>query len=127
MNSRTSSVNAPPSLRHFFTTSLDEQGSVILKIATVVGPPRPPRAPLAGKELTQREVEVLRGMANGRTNREIAADLGLAEMTIKTHAHRLFGKLDVHDRAHAVYLGCRAGLLPEFLPEAAPVDEAVAS
>jgi len=61
--------------------------------------------------LTERELQVLRGMAAGRSNAIIGRSLYLSEDTVKTHAQRLFRKLGVHDRAHAVALGFRRGLV----------------
>lgn len=61
--------------------------------------------------LTERELQVLRGMAQGRSNAEIGRSLYLSEDTIKTHARRLFRKLGVNDRAKAVALGFRQGLV----------------
>ena len=62
-------------------------------------------------ELTKREMEVLIGMSHGRSNSQIGADLFLSEDTVKTHAHRLFRKLGASDRAQAVAIGLRAGLI----------------
>ncbi|HVV75048.1 MAG TPA: response regulator transcription factor [Mycobacteriales bacterium] len=62
-------------------------------------------------ELTQRELQVLTGMAGGKSNAQIGRDLFLSEDTIKTHARRLFRKLDVGDRAEAVAAGFRHGLV----------------
>ena len=70
-----------------------------------------PRVPSATVDLTERELQVLRGMAEGKSNSEIGRGLYLSEDTIKTHARRLFRKLDVNDRAHAVASGFRAGLV----------------
>jgi len=61
--------------------------------------------------LTERELQVLRGMSAGRSNGEIGRELFLSEDTIKTHARRLFVKLGARDRAHAVLLGLRHNLL----------------
>ena len=66
---------------------------------------------IASKLLTKREVEVLTGMARGRSNSEIGRELFLSEDTIKTHARRLFRKLGANDRAQAVAVGFRLGLL----------------
>ncbi|NLF05499.1 MAG: response regulator transcription factor [Actinomycetales bacterium] len=62
-------------------------------------------------ELTKREHEVLVGMSNGRSNSQIGQDLFLSEDTIKTHAQRLFRKLGARDRAQAVAIGIRSGLI----------------
>lgn len=61
--------------------------------------------------LTEREVEVLHGMAAGKTNGDIGNELFLSEDTVKTHARRLFKKLGVPDRASAVAVGFRLGVL----------------
>ena len=61
--------------------------------------------------LTERELQVLRGMSRGQSNAEIGRSLYLSEDTVKTHARRLFRKLGVNDRAQAVALGFRRGLV----------------
>jgi DNA-binding NarL/FixJ family response regulator len=61
--------------------------------------------------LTEREQQVLSGMANGKSNAQIGRDLYLSEDTIKTHARRLFRKLEVGDRAQAVAAGFRYGFV----------------
>ena len=72
--------------------------------------PRPLTDPLA-PELTERELQVLTGMAAGQSNSQIGRELYLSEDTIKTHARRLFRKLGVNDRAQAVASGFRLGLV----------------
>lgn len=70
--------------------------------------------PAAGGDLpalTRRELEVLVGMSNGRSNGQIGMDLFLSEDTVKTHARRLFRKLGAADRAQAVAIGMRRGLI----------------
>jgi DNA-binding NarL/FixJ family response regulator len=64
-----------------------------------------------GITLTERELQVLRGMAEGRSNAEIGRELFVSEDTVKTHARRLFRKLGARDRAHAVASAFRAGLV----------------
>ena len=66
----------------------------------------PPQA-----QLTERELQVLTGMSQGKSNGAIGRELYLSEDTIKTHARRLFRKLGVNDRAQAVALGFRRGLV----------------
>jgi DNA-binding NarL/FixJ family response regulator len=61
--------------------------------------------------LTEREQQVLSGMAKGKSNAQIGRDLYLSEDTIKTHARRLFRKLEVGDRAQAVAAGFRYGFV----------------
>ncbi|MBV9291733.1 MAG: response regulator transcription factor [Frankiales bacterium] len=72
------------------------------------------RVPTSGvkvPELTEREMQVLRGMAAGKSNAQIGRELYLSEDTIKTHARRLFRKMRVNDRAKAVASGFRYGLV----------------
>lgn len=62
-------------------------------------------------DLTDREVEVLRHMASGQSNLEIAAAMFLGETTIKTHVSRVLTKLDVRDRVQAVIVAYESGLV----------------
>jgi DNA-binding NarL/FixJ family response regulator len=71
-------------------------------------PAEPPRRRV---DLTERELQVLRGMADGKSNAEIGRELFVSEDTVKTHARRLFRKLGARDRAHAVASAFRAGLV----------------
>ncbi|WP_458364032.1 response regulator transcription factor [Amycolatopsis heterodermiae] len=61
--------------------------------------------------LTEREMQVLLLISHGQSNPEIGGHLHLSEDTVKTHCRRLFRKLDVRDRAHAVARGYERGLL----------------
>ena len=61
--------------------------------------------------LSHREVEVLRLMATGATNREIAAALSITEGTAKTHAAKIFQKLEVKDRTEAVTKAVQQGVI----------------
>ena len=61
--------------------------------------------------LTERELQVLRGMADGKSNAEIGRELFVSEDTVKTHARRIYRKLGARDRAHAVALGMRLNQL----------------
>jgi DNA-binding NarL/FixJ family response regulator len=63
------------------------------------------------ESLTDRELEVLRLMARGATNGEIAATLYLAEATVKTHVGSIFGKLGVRDRAAAIVFAYDHGVV----------------
>jgi DNA-binding NarL/FixJ family response regulator len=67
--------------------------------------------------LTDREHDVLRGMARGSTNAEIAEALSVAEATVKTHVGSIFGKLGVRDRAAAIVFAYDHGVVA---PGAAP-------
>jgi len=64
-----------------------------------------------GDKLTARQLQVLHGMSAGQSNRAIGRALFLSEDTVKTHSRGLFHKLGARDRAHAVALGIRTGLL----------------
>ncbi|GAA1612016.1 response regulator [Actinoplanes couchii] len=61
--------------------------------------------------LTGRELEVLRLVATGRSNADIAADLTLGEATVKTHLNRLMAKLGLSSRAQAVVTAYESGLV----------------
>lgn len=67
--------------------------------------------------LTDREGEVLKEIARGRSNAEIAADLYLSEATVKTYVTRILGKLDLRDRAQAVVFAYEAGLVRPGPPD----------
>jgi DNA-binding NarL/FixJ family response regulator len=66
---------------------------------------------VADDALTDREVEVLRGVATGKSNKLIAAELDISEGTVKTHMKSILPKLDASDRTHAVMIALRRGIL----------------
>lgn len=70
----------------------------------------PGQTPEQVAALSPREFEVLRGLVRGASNAEIAADLYLAETTVKTHVAAVLRKLDLRDRIQAVILGYEIGL-----------------
>jgi len=61
--------------------------------------------------LSDREVEVLRLVAVGKANKEIARAISLSEETVKAHLKSIFAKLDVADRTHAVTVAARRGII----------------
>ena len=66
------------------------------------------------EELSPRELEVLRSIAAGNSNKMIAARLGISENTVKGHVKEIVAKLQATDRANAVFLAMRRGLLNRF-------------
>jgi len=85
----------------FFHPALTER---LLKSAAFNSTPDSPES------LTARELEVMRLMAGGMSNREIAEMLGAAEGTIKHHVSNLLGKLGARDRTQAVLFAIERGL-----------------
>lgn len=69
------------------------------------------RRPEPGTVLTARETDVLRLVATGLSNKQIAVALGIGESTVKTHLLKVFEKLGVADRTRAVTLAMERGLL----------------
>jgi len=61
--------------------------------------------------LTSRELDVLKKIADGLSNKRVAAELGLSEETVKSYVKNLLGKLQANDRTHAVTIALRRGYL----------------
>jgi NarL family two-component system response regulator LiaR len=61
--------------------------------------------------LTNREMEVLASLSRGRSNKEIAKDLGISEKTVRNHASNIYRKLHIFDRTQAVLYAIREGLV----------------
>jgi two-component system, NarL family, response regulator len=68
--------------------------------------PRPP-----DEALSEREVDVLKAIAEGMSNKEIGESLGIAESTVKGHVNHVFGKLGVTDRTKALVVAVKRGLI----------------
>jgi LuxR family maltose regulon positive regulatory protein len=66
----------------------------------------------ASQPLSAREVEVLRGIAAGLSNQEIATRLYVSRFTVKAHARTIYDKLDAHSRTAAVARARQLGILP---------------
>ncbi len=66
---------------------------------------------LSNPELSERELEVLRSLAQGMSNAEIATALSIGEGTVKSHVNRILNKLDVSDRTQAVIVAVKRGIV----------------
>ncbi len=77
----------------------------------LAGPAAVSAAETVSTPLTPRELEVLRMMADGAANKEIAWKLGISEHTVKFHVASILGKLDAGSRTEAVTRGLRSGLI----------------
>ncbi len=82
--------------------------SIALKVLSELS--HPPKEPLTPDPLTEREVDVLRLIAEGRSNREIADKLVITEMTVRTHVSNILGKLHLASRTQAALYALRTGL-----------------
>ena len=83
---------------HLTRTFIEEAGS---------GSPDEPRS----TPLSKREREILQRVADGATTRQVASDLGISPHTVKTHLERIFEKLGANDRAQAVAIAIRTGVV----------------
>jgi NarL family two-component system response regulator LiaR len=84
---------------------------VARKLMEQVRQPRKSERP--GEDLTPREMEVLRLIASGMSNKEIARELVMTERTVKGHVSNILGKLNLQDRTQAALYAVRHGLAPE--------------
>ncbi len=71
---------------------------------------RPPERPPTPEPLTERELEVLRLIAKGKSNREIAEELVISEATVRTHVSNILGKLQLASRTQAALYALREGI-----------------
>ncbi|MFF1292715.1 MULTISPECIES: response regulator [unclassified Streptomyces] len=95
-------------LAHAGVTQLDS--SVAARLAAAL-PHAAPEPPAAAPALSPREIDILRLVARGRTNREIAAQLYLSEGTVKNHVSRILSRLALRDRTQAALRARDLGLL----------------
>jgi NarL family two-component system response regulator YdfI len=92
--------------------SQDVLGRVVGQSGGVATPaPKPASSEIA---LTDREQEVLIGVARGERSKEIAAQLGITERTVKAHLASIYNKLGVDSRAAAIAVASQRGLLPKL-------------
>jgi len=102
-------VSQPERLSHMILATGD---SVSAEVAEFVRRPPRDRGPSpALAQLTEREVGVLRLVARGLPNHEIAATLSVSDATVKTHVNHILGKLDLRDRTQAVVFAYESGLV----------------
>ncbi|HUK91798.1 MAG TPA: response regulator transcription factor [Blastocatellia bacterium] len=66
---------------------------------------------MGGQDLTAREVEVLKLIVKGNSNKEIGAALFISEATVKTHVNNILGKLGASDRTHAATMALQRGII----------------
>lgn len=93
---------------HVVATEMTGKLVSALKGDTPPAPPTPAAALLA--QLSPRERDILRGIARGASNKEIGAELGIAETTVKIHVQHVLRKLDVSTRVQAAVLAANAGV-----------------
>ena len=79
--------------------------------ATQLAPAAPAQVMSRVDSLSQRELDILRGVARGQANKEIARALGIAETTVKIHVQHILRKLDVSSRVHAAVIASEHGLV----------------
>lgn len=105
-------ANALKRDRDIVLVPLPEQADVVVDEAAVRASARLDGAEEGGGALTRRELSVLRLVAHGLGNKEIANELGISTHTVKYHLAALLAKLGVHTRTEAVTIGLRKGLVP---------------
>ena len=86
--------------------------TVVVREVPVAGPFTRDEMRLAELGITPREFEILEALAAGHSNREIAERLFVSENTVKTHASRLFDKLQARRRTQVIQRAKEAGLIP---------------
>jgi two-component system nitrate/nitrite response regulator NarL len=87
---------------------MDANNPIVPALATGVSPDSPGSCMAT---LSPRELDILRGIARGASNKEIAREHGIAETTVKIHVQHVLRKLDVSSRVHAAVIATEQGLL----------------
>jgi DNA-binding NarL/FixJ family response regulator len=105
-------ATALKSHRDIILVPLPEEADVVVDEAAVRAGARLDGTDDGDGALTRRELSVLRLVAHGLGNKEIASELGISTHTVKYHLASLLTKLGVHSRTEAVTLGLRKGLVP---------------
>ena len=82
---------------------------------------RPPKKPLTTDPLTEREMEILRLVAQGKSNRDMAEELVITEATARTHVSNILSKLHLASRTQAALYALREGLAS--LEDVPPFEE----
>jgi len=103
-------------IRAVHSGAISFKGSLVWEaMANLLVSGRGPRQDVAAlmreKKLTQRELEVLRLLSNGHTNKQIARKLVIAEETAKKHVQNIMGKMGASDRTQAAVMAVRSGLV----------------
>jgi len=98
--------------RDIVLVPVPEEADVVVDEAAVRAEARLDRVESGDEALTRRELSVLRLVAQGLSNKEIASELGISTHTVKYHLASLLAKLGVHSRTEAVAIGLRRGLVP---------------
>jgi NarL family two-component system response regulator YdfI len=100
----------------FNTIRAARRGETLLKseiLASVLSMAGGASDPAVSSDLTQRELEVLRAVAQGERSKEIAVQLGISERTVKAHLASVYHRLGVDSRAAAIAVAAQRGLLPK--------------
>ncbi len=100
-------------LRHFSRDQVGDSASDPVTLPKVSSEPRMPLEEAQTVRLTTRELEALRLLASGKTNRQIAQEMLVSVSSVKAHVGRLIDKLGVSDRTQAAVRAVELGLLPE--------------
>lgn len=105
---RGESIVAPEMTGKLIAAYRDASAPGAVQAAAEITPSAAPASPLA--QLSPREIDILRGIACGASNKEIARDLGIAETTVKIHVQHVLRKLDVGSRVNAAVIAAAHGL-----------------